>query len=308
MLIRPRRALTLVEVLVLLAIVGVLIGLAVPALQSMRELSRRKTCEQNLMRISLAMANYLTRHNHYPSGTINDDGPIKSLPQGYHHNWIEGLLPLLDAEEIYERIDRSVSVYAPANDPVRTLMIPPLRCPSAEQTRDYTTCYAGISSAIETPIDADNNGTFFLNTYLRDADIEDGLSHTLFVGEKLSRFEDLGWLSGTRSSLRNTGHPINAHRRQVRGPQSSAELRDPLFVGGLGSDHPDGAYLMMGSGEVEFRNEAMDMKLLQQMASRADDPAPEITIVAPDVLDDPVGEQDSGDSATATESPRAAGE
>ncbi len=262
---------TLVELLVVIAIIGVLVGLLVPAMQNMRELSRRSHCEQNLVKLSLALSAYSTQFDHYPIGSINESGPIKNEAAGFHHNWISGLLPMLDAKTIFDAIDRTASVYAKENQAVRGLSLPMLRCPSATDTRENTTCYAGIVSSIETPIDQDNDGVFRLNLPVAESDITDGLAFTLFVGEKLSSFEeDLGWFSGTRSSLRTAGHPINAERVRIRGPADPSKQVDALYVGGLASDHPDGAYLLMGSGQYEFRSSSMDLRVLQQMAARAD--------------------------------------
>ncbi len=270
-----RRGFTLVELLVVIAIIGILIGMLVPAVQNMRELSRRSACEQNLVKLSLGLAAYSTQFGHYPIGSVNPEGPIKSEAVGFHHNWISGLLPMLDAQNVYDAIDQSVSVYAKENLQVRDLSLPMLRCPSATDTRDYTTCYAGITSSIETPIAESNDGVFRLNLPISDDDITDGLSYTLFVGEKLSHYdEDLGWISGTRSSLRNAGHPINAEKYRIRGPADPSKQVDLLYVGGLASDHLDGAYLLMGSGQYEFRSSSMDSRVLQQMASRADGKLP----------------------------------
>ncbi len=266
------RAFTLVELLVVIAIIGVLVGMAVPAMQNMRELSRRSNCQQNLMRVSLALSAYSARFGHYPIGSVAKEGPIQSLPQGFHHNWISGLLPMLDAQNVYDSIDRSVSVYDPANAAARNLRMPALRCPSATDVRDNTTSYAGISSSTETPIDVDCDGVFLLNRPISDDDIPDGLGYTMFVGEHLSAYaEDLGWISGTRSSLRTAGHPINAERLRIRSAiDPKKQKTDPLYVGGLASDHAGGAYVLMGSGEYEFRSASMDHEVMKQMASRAD--------------------------------------
>ena len=260
------RGFTLVELLVVIAIIGVLVGLALPAMQNMREMSRRAACEQNLVSLSLGIANYSLRKTHYPIGTIADSGPIKSEPIGFHHNWISGLLPMFDAPTVYEAIDRNVSVYASENAEVRALRIPYLLCPSAADVRQNTSCYAGIHASTETSIDESNDGVFFLNLPTRDEDITDGLSYTMFVGEKVSQFDqDLGWISGTRSSLRNTGHAINAELVNVRGKQSYTAKLAPTYVGGIASDHPGGAYVMMGSGEYEFLSESTDVRVLEQM-------------------------------------------
>jgi hypothetical protein len=69
--------------------------------------------------------------------------------------------------------------------------------------------YAGVHHDVEAPIDVDNHGVFFLNSHVTRLDVVDGLSHTLFIGEKVSDGIDFGWMSGTRSTLRNTGSPLN---------------------------------------------------------------------------------------------------
>lgn len=268
---RARPAFTLVELLVVIAIIGVLIGMSVPAMQNMRELSRRSHCQQNLMSVSLAISAYSSNFGHYAIGTVNDSGPIRSEAKGFHHNWLSGLTPMLDEQNIYDSTDRTVSVYNVANDPVRALRMPLLRCPSASEVRDNTTCYAGIAGSTETPIDETNDGVFILNRPIRDRDITDGLGYTMFVGEKLShRDDDLGWISGTRSSLRVTGQPINAERARIRGAQTAKKAVTALYVGGLASDHPGGAYVLMGSGECEFRSTSTDIELLKQLGARSD--------------------------------------
>ncbi|TWT83711.1 Type II secretion system protein G precursor [Planctomycetes bacterium CA13] len=266
---------TLVELLVVIAIIGVLVGLSLPAMQNLRELSRRNACQQNLVELSLGLSAYSLRHTHYPMGTIAESGPIRNEAAGYHHNWITGILPTLDAQAVYDAIDRDVSVYAPSNADVRSLAIPTLRCPSESGMRQNTTCYAGIHASIETPIDETNDGVLFLNIPVRDDDITDGLSYTAFLGEKLSRFEeDLGWISGTRSSLRNMGHRINAELVRVRGQESFNLEADISYVGGLASDHPGGAHLLMGGGDYKFMSESTDLEVLRQMGTRADGEVP----------------------------------
>jgi prepilin-type N-terminal cleavage/methylation domain-containing protein len=270
---RPdRTAFTLVELLVVMAIIGVLIGLLSPALQSMRELTRRSNCEQNLVQISLALSSYNLTNGHYPIGTQAKTGPIASEPKGFHHNWAAAILPMLDSKVIYNAIDQSASVYSSQNQKVRELRIPTFICPSATGIRHNATCYAGVTGSLETPIDIDNNGTFILNRKMTDNDITDGLSYTLFIGEMLSpASEDLGWMSGTRASLRDGGHRINSGLARVRNLQP---ILDPTYVGGFESDHPNGAHLLLGSGQYMFRSNSMDQTVLQQMANRSDGELP----------------------------------
>ena len=185
------------------------------------------------------------------------------------------MLPIIDAGNVYNAIDFRYGVYAPENELPRMVRLPKLICPSASGIREYTTCYAGFHSSIETPIDETNVGVFIQNRNLDDSDISDGLSHTLFLGEKLSPFdEDLGWMSGTRYSLRNAGHAINAERVRVHGPFDDLDEVSDEYVGGIASDHPGGAYLLFGGGAIEFRSPSMDMIVFQQMASRNDGAIP----------------------------------
>ena len=62
---------------------------------------------------------------------------------------------------------------------------------------------------MEAPIDVDNRGVFFLNSQITRDDLKDGAAYTLFIGEKHVDDADLGWLSGTSGTLRNTGSPLN---------------------------------------------------------------------------------------------------
>jgi len=298
-----KSAFTLVELLVVIAIIGVLLGLMLPATQSMREMARRSQCQNNLLTLSLALSAYHDAQGAYPVGTLNPAGPIESLEAGYHHNWLSALLPQLELATLSDKIDTSVGVYATENAIVRKATIATLICPSASGVNLNTTCYAGIHHSLEAPIDTTNNGVFILNRATNDQDITDGLSYTLFLGEKVSVPDfDFGWISGTRSTLRNTGHPLLAldgtwpnlfPASSVQSDQNQiiqdtfdvpvettptpvevtkeviVDLIRPLFVGGLQSDHPGGTHLLVGSGAITFSSSSMDTRVLQQMANKA---------------------------------------
>ena len=153
--------------------------------------------------------------------------------------------------------------------------------------------YAGCHNDVEAPIDADNNGAFILNRQIRPAAITDGLTHTIFVGEKLSDDTDLGWMAGSRATLRNTGTGINetmhisghgmgmdedpfADEPGMGGPDTGPQPIGPngqpnkLYVGGFGSEHPGVANMLFGDGAVKCVSEGIDAKVLQQYGHRAD--------------------------------------
>ena len=138
------------------------------------------------------------------------------MPRGYHHSWIAQILPYLERGNAFRHLNRSVGAYDPQNLPVRQLSIGQLLCPSSPFATGGYSDYAGVHHDVEAPIDFTNNGMFFLNSRVRYQDVLDGTSQTLFVGEKLTLSGDLGWLSGTRATLRNTGTPPNVVLNQVR--------------------------------------------------------------------------------------------
>ena len=116
---------------------------------------------------------------------------------------------MLDERVAYGSIKHSQSIYSTANAQVRMYSFGNLHCPSDNYSPAQTN-YAGVHDSREVPIDVTNNGVLFLNSAIRFDDIIDGATHTFVVGEKLIDGGELGWASGTRSTLRNTGSPFSS--------------------------------------------------------------------------------------------------
>jgi len=299
---RPVGGFTMLELLAVVAIIGILISLLLPAVQAARESARRLSCSNNLVQHIIAVQNYETFHRVYPPGTVDAKGPILNRPVGYHHNWVVQLLPLLERDTFYHHIDLQVGVYHQKNAPVRRLAIRLFNCPSDRRHNGYTN-YAAVHHDVEAPIDVDNHGMFFLNSRVARNDVTDGLSHTLFLGEKLCEPGDLGWMSGTRATLRNTGEPINAARRlkatrnwttprlppglepEGRDAETDSQLPDESgydlgdalaarrairFVGGFSSYHPGVANFAFGDGSIRLLPSGVSARVLQQLGHRSD--------------------------------------
>jgi prepilin-type N-terminal cleavage/methylation domain-containing protein len=223
MRIISRRGFTLVELLVVIAIIGILVALLLPAVQAAREAARRSSCGNHLTQLIIAVHNYEMTHGVYPPGSIdNAKGPIvnAALPTSYHHSWVVQILPFIEEQNTWDAIDKSVGVYHAKNKAPAGVSLKLMVCPSVGMWGGgNTTCYAAAHHDKEKPIDAADNGTFFLNSRVTYDDVSDGSSHTIFLGEKLPDAWDLVWMSGTRATLRNTGTPINWLTRRGGLPQ-----------------------------------------------------------------------------------------
>lgn len=273
---QKNRAFTLVELLVVIAIIGILVALLLPAIQAAREAARRTQCVNNLTQLILAVQNYEMAYRAYPPGTVEEKGPIVSEPKGYHHNWLSRLLPYLEEKNTFNHINFAVGVYDEQNATVRKVRIATFVCPSVgtpiPEDRGIT-CYAGVHHDLDAAIDADNHGVFILNKAIRYEDISDGSSHTMFIGEKCPEQDDLGWMSGTRWTLRNTGIPLSAgnqYRRRYGGAPPPDEPSPKVIVGGFDSPHPGGANFAFGDGHVGYVSQTTPPEVYQQLAHRAD--------------------------------------
>ena len=287
----PRRGFTLVELLVVIAIIGILIALLLPAVQAAREAARRTQCANNLIQLGIALHNYELGHEVFPPGVVDTKGPIRNEPHGYHMSWIAQVLPQIEEGNAFNLIDFKVGVYDKKQVPVRKHTIAILHCPTEGRPHDPHSNYVGCQNDVEAPIDANNHGMLFLNSHVRPRDVTDGLSQTLFVGERLLDGDDLGWMSGTRATLRNTVRCSVEWGRgrfdRPEGPQPKVlpDLADEamgkaappavpgpdfLKVGGFSAFHPAGVNFVFGDGSVHFLSNSIDAEMFQKLGHRAD--------------------------------------
>jgi prepilin-type N-terminal cleavage/methylation domain-containing protein/prepilin-type processing-associated H-X9-DG protein len=277
----PRRAFTLVELLVVIAIIGILIALLLPAVQAAREAARRTSCLNNVTQLGLAAHNYEFHFESLPAGVTNPDGPIRNEPQGTHVGWIVKILPYLEQRVLFDRFDQVAGAYAVDNADVRKTQVAMLMCPSDPAPYINPTAtvarsaYAGCHHDTEAPIDRDNHGLLFLDSQVRFGDIYDGSTNTILLGEALTSPDELGWVSGTRATLRNTSL-IEEGRIRLGSPPPADEGKaqqpplESLFVGGFGSHHPGGMNVGFADGSTRFIANSIDPDLLRRLGNRSD--------------------------------------
>jgi prepilin-type N-terminal cleavage/methylation domain-containing protein/prepilin-type processing-associated H-X9-DG protein len=101
---------TLVELLVVLAIIGVLIGLLLPAIQKIRDAAGRIKCANNLRQIGLALHNYNDAMGQFPPGLQGFQAPWERVLSPYHGthafwSWLAELLPFVEQDNLYKQAD-----------------------------------------------------------------------------------------------------------------------------------------------------------------------------------------------------------
>lgn len=216
---QPNRhcAFTMIEVLVVISVIGVLVGLLLPAVQSARERARAASCKNNLINLHLAIESYHSAFNVFPAGTVTDRLPARMFPDGKDHSWLVQVRPFMDGGFAFsERWSPVHSAYHPKNWPLTKMGPPSLACPSSPFTHESNVVplsYVGIHDGAAAPIDANSRGFFAANRFLRRRDIPDGLSNTLQLGEiRVAPSDTFFWTAGNQSTLRTTGLAMRTQR------------------------------------------------------------------------------------------------
>jgi prepilin-type N-terminal cleavage/methylation domain-containing protein/prepilin-type processing-associated H-X9-DG protein len=301
------RGFTLIELLVVIAIISVLIGLLLPAVQRVREAASRLKCQNNLKQIGLALHNYHDRNGQFPPG-YRSNAPMTDAGPGW--GWAAHILPDLEQENLHRLIDFAQPVTAAGNhDLVRAANIPFLRCPSdprqdpirpaefvtaAGLTTDlgrsnYVACYGNTPFLGESPavltthlvIDGiSGRGAFYRNSRTRIADVTDGLSHTMLVGEKSADRTLATWVGvvpGARWRSANDeaaygGVPSNIAAAMALG--HACRQHPPSAAAGVAEDfsapHPNGVNFLFGDGSVRAVRTTIDMRVYPFTATIAD--------------------------------------
>ena len=140
--IKPsNKGFTLVELLVAIAIIGILVGLMLPAVQNAREAARRMSCSNNLRQVGLAAQNYHSAYKRFPAGyvsykTSDGSGPANAFLDPLTWDgapgwgWAAGLLPFFEANAIASDIRYDQPIWSIQNEDAIESTIPTLLCPS----------------------------------------------------------------------------------------------------------------------------------------------------------------------------------
>ena len=122
-----RSGLTIVELLVSMAIIGILVSLALPAIARARASMRRTQCVNNLRNVAFAITQYDHLQERLPASGYYFDPPDK--PSQPFHSWAVTVLPWLDQGNIFDKWNFDEPMTSPNNEPLTRSQIPILTCP-----------------------------------------------------------------------------------------------------------------------------------------------------------------------------------
>jgi prepilin-type N-terminal cleavage/methylation domain-containing protein/prepilin-type processing-associated H-X9-DG protein len=262
MQIKPRDGFTLVELLVVIAIIGILIFLLLPAVQAAREASRRTHCKNNIKQTGQAMHNYLEAEKCFPPAHFN-----KST---VNHSWVVFLLPYIEEESDFKKINLTIAWNATANKPwTYDKNLSFMMCPTSEHKEKGRGDYAGINGCrglTGLPSGWEYNQSYAAglliaigsdypkNAKIRPKHVTDGMSKTLAIVECAGRIDsNYHWADGGQSFAQH--HPIHD-------PEDGRKNE-------ICSDHSGGAHVLMGDGHVNFMNENIALTLIDGFSTRA---------------------------------------
>ncbi len=301
---RRDRGFTLVELLVVMAIIAIMLGLLLPGVQASREAARQVSCQNNMKQIGLAIQNFHLRYDFLPPSRNYD----------HYTSWAFLILPELEQGALALELDPQQKYYY-QSDEARLTSVPTYFCPSRRSGKIYSIAGDDILSPYETSahvpgIVSDyacsaghgppgvwnwirSNGAFIMgegetepptvpagsfappNAILKQwssrtsfNSILDGASHTIFVGEKHVREQFTG-ISPEDGAIYNGDHPANFSR--CGGPgYPIARFPADRFQTNFGSYHPGGCNFVFGDGSVRVLDPQISTELLGRLTARND--------------------------------------
>lgn len=294
-----RSAFTLIELLVVIAIIGILVALLLPAVQKVREAAARLQCANNLKQIGLACHQHHNTYGMFPPGWVF--APF-AVPQGQVTQGGAGtfpfLLPYLEQEPLARIYRWDKRPQGPENQPVATMQLPVLQCPSAEPNRWVTAAedpanysyggkgacgdYGGVKQIDTGLVDmglvdrpANFQGVITENHLTRIAEITDGTSHTILVTEHAGRPTlwragrpipgtyaiSAAWIAGTLTF----GQGSSYDGAKKPGPCAINCTNDREVY----SFHPAGANAVFADGSVHFLKAGINIRVFAALVTRA---------------------------------------
>lgn len=241
-----RRAFSLLELIVALAILAVLAGLAFTALTRVRQSAGRADCQNRLRNQALSILNYESHHGHLPPGSISGPFEAMNVPENANHSLWAVLLGEL-GEPTASAYRWDLNYDDAANEPVAKARIEVLLCPAnVDRTAvaDFGPIDVNAFLADIGELDPSENfeSALPVNGSVRMSQITDGTSNTLLVAE-----------AGGRPGIAWSSPDVTVPVKSILGSAA----------------HLGGANAAMCDGSVRFFPGSTSVKLLAKLATRS---------------------------------------
>lgn len=294
---RPRESagFTLIEAVVVIAVMGLLIALLLPAVQSARESSRRLQCVNNLKQIGVAMNSHHSSNRRFPPGYQTDlfaSGRDQWSPQT---GWGVNLLSSLGQVPLYNAVNFDMTFQFPMNSTAREAVLSVFLCPSSDaggpvyfdpdlvawdppQVARNVASSQYVASSGWFPngsLGQEADGVFYHNSRTSVQEITDGTSTTLFVGERSRNLADATWVGPLYLPVgqfcTNPAWPVKKCTSTCMlvlgwpAPPNSQESGPDGFF----SRHPGGCNFLFGDGSVRFIKQTITAAVFTSLSTRA---------------------------------------
>jgi len=312
--------------LVVIAIIGVLIALLLPAVQKAREAANRISCANNVKQMGLALHNYHDTLKSFPSGIVSQlSNPGWRIPAGNCNaeapelgpGWsmFALMLPYLEQDNLYRSIRFDLPITDPANDAARRTTVRTYICPSDVgpeivevfdcgnppsiaatpvaisdgAVNSYVGCLGGGFAGNPDPLCGcyewqPFNGVFHRNSKVRIADITDGTSQTIGIGERNSGFVQSIWAGDVPGAevIYNPTAPSPPYNPKLPGCQNWRPSITAVVIhsrqytinasngspASFHSAHTAGGNFLFMDGSVHFINNGVDLTVMRALCTR----------------------------------------
>jgi prepilin-type N-terminal cleavage/methylation domain-containing protein len=279
---RQGKGFTLIEVLVVIAIIGILVALLLPAVQKVREAAARAQCMNNLKQIGLAFHHHHDIYHYFPTGgwdwwsTPTYVNGVPAVGEQQHAGWGFQILPYVEAGNVWKGgpatndTDRARFAVGQTN--------PLFFCPSRRlpQTVVFTdpAYFNGVPTTVALGDYAASNyeetGVILYRYPTRFASITDGTSNTLLVGDRRMNRARLGQLQDDDDEGYADGFDNDVVRDTTQAPLP--DYNAPTGDGDMrfGSSHTGGFCTVYADGSVHFLSYAIDPTVFSYLGNKAD--------------------------------------
>lgn len=274
-----------------IAIIGVLLALLLPAIQASRSAARKTSCTNNLKQIGLAITNYESAKRVFPPSCTDSLKEVidyhEVLDERPMHSWATLILGYIENSPLLEQIDLKEHCLRDPNLLVGNSVIPFYRCPEYQglvfvATRNEESpdseCAIGNYAAMGSSTighlwgaEIEPDAAIVPGGEIGPRDIPDGLSHTVFIVERRDETASSTWIDGMTAAV--AAMPYGEAYPKLYLPDQVGLNYAPYYPGyspyGPSSMHLGGAYHLFGDGSVRFIEDPITPEAYVALATRA---------------------------------------